>query len=797
MKKIKHVLSLFLVVCMLLTVASVTALAAEYTIKGDGIILAAYDSAVKVNYSLLADSVATSATWSIESEDAALPTYAAVDSETGDLYVSKNALGKSFKIIASVDGAEVAEKEVSVANKYYYENFDNETLDSTTLTSSLFSQVSNAKVISRENGFAVQYTGATELYNNDIITNNIFPLVVTMPEGFAPEYLTIESKAKIDATVDTVGNTATIVSKGRAFSALCYNGAWRSINTYIATAKNATQATYGYKAAYTSNPTNTGTRDADFSYNNWVPVVLKVTNKATAATPCLGLNMTVNGVSALGHNAFSYTSTSDKTMHYELSTISFGSDVDDIEIYSGEKVSYSFTTGLKIVGDDKIVRAPEGITANINYSLEADVTGVTVPENNSWSIEPAYNGVSVSNEGVVSVSGSSELGDFTVCAKDNNGNLLASKTVKITQTSNATRLNNSSSCKVTPDKTRLYLDFEGNQTVGSSLTTNPGDTNRDFSALRIYTSDKGEGYPLAKADSTGNIYASAEGYINNTSIGVNGANLTISVNTDDSYFKPADADYLTFGGKFRIESSTLENNAETTTQNGDRGSLICFGSKLNNSSNTTITVDIWFEQVADGVAAIYNGMDGNGEGNKNIRNTVALKEMDEWFEARVEFDVNSSTFDLYIDDVLVIDNEKTLEQTFKAIYLGCGVDDITMYSGREAVATAQAGDTFNAFADGIKVADGATTYTWSAADGDGETSSASVMLMSDTDYSDTIVLVAIYSNDGKLLDVAKADVVKSAAGLSLAAVEANAKIPANAYLKVFHWDIDTLVPVVR
>ena len=365
----KKVLSLIIVFAMLSAFAVVPALSVTYEIKGDSIILAAHDSTIKLRYLLLEGDVETEADWSIESRDPAHPGYLAIDSATGDLYVSKNALGKTFKVIASIEGSKVAEKQIAVADKHYYEDFDNETIDSTELTSSLFSQVSNAKVISRGEGLAVQYTGTTALYNQNSLVNNPYPLAVTMPAGFAPESLTIESKAKIAATVDDEVNTADITSKGKTFAALGYEGAWRSVNAYVASSLNATQARYGYKSAYTNDPTNSGTKDADLTYNDWVPVKVSVKNMSDYFV----LKMTVNEITALEHRAFTYTSKTDKTMNYELSTISFGSDVDDIEIYSGEKTDYNdFLV-------DVIADIPENIAIGEGNEISRNISVTTIP----------------------------------------------------------------------------------------------------------------------------------------------------------------------------------------------------------------------------------------------------------------------------------------------------------------------------------------------------------------------------------------------------------------------------------
>ena len=773
MKSLKSILSLCVAVCMVLTLCAVPALAADtYEIVGDRIILAHKTETIMLNYDLMKNGEKVNAVWSISEGGDDISAYAEVDSANGTLYVSNAALGKSFKLNATADDV-VTSIDVQVADKHYFEDFENEGEIGESITSSLFGDgKSSAKVIANGTGKAASATGASGKTTIDNLN-----LVANLPSGFEALNLNVEADVYIKS--DDTDATKLDNKQGTTLLGLSYADAYYYTRFYLENYNSRITVSKKY------NPNNTWSADGREYVNalldSWMSLKynLKNSTNSTNVDDSKTLNVTIkdnsigayssfysNSFAIYGSNDLNEDGKKDALYTNNLLAVGFGSNVDNIKIYSGETTEHTFKNIIfDIAGDKKLLRPNAGVSAVSKYSLSAKNPGAEVPENIVWSISGAPSGITLpdSSKGEIVVAGNASNGSLTLQAFSGN-TIVASEEITIVgkYTSYSQPLIN---------KERYFDDFE-NATyyvTGERLAslTSGGSNISPF----VYNNELNvakENVSYIKAEANGNKYASSIGLLG----GRFGCSIVLNPYQTSVNWKYSYANTYTLEAALMAESSELVNAT---------GEWTLYAYQADGSG-----IDVRYKENADGTISIYHYFNDGSEKTE----LIAVKPVDEWFNLRVTMDKAAMTYSMWLDNVLVINNASTNGALDMGGMFGISVDNIAIYTGARYIADAVAGDNFVILADGA-VAE--NDHTWTEAS---DKASAAVTLMSDTkDYSGNSLIVALYEESGKLADVKIVEVSKSAAGISVATAEIEAAVTAGSRFKAFLINPTTLVPL--
>lgn len=784
--RIKRILSLILTLSIICTMLAIPAFA-ETTgdLRGDCKILVHDTMPIKVPYMLydLEGNAATDVTYALNG-DANIGTYAKIDSASGILYVSPKAKGKSFSITATGTGSAGTtvndSVQVEVLSTVYCTDFDDET--GTIVTNSMF-KTNTAQVVDDGNGGKaafVKATGTAEM-----------ALELDLPENISLDNYTVNGEYKVtlgDKKTDLFNKTENVycydITSGNYLLYLYLSDTATTNNQMLGRITSATKDD-GNKAfialLYTAPNSGAWGSATEATFDKFVPFNMVYTTDLSEKE-----QYPRKLVTAFYNESGTALNKSTRAADYsDIAKLCFGGYIDNLEVYSGTIASSAeFDSEYVIEGESTIARAYSGTIANINYELKANTESVTVPDSGiTWSLAENYEGVSVEeNTGVLSVNGGCAGGVITLVANIN-GEQAAKKLITVMD-------------KVTTygyiyDTSRIHNDFNTQGDAGSEIVNRPSKSNSDETTLRIFNSSiNAFGKSLVKSETVNgqvNKYASAAGYVFYSSTG-KGTNLRFRpsyMSSEYSGYSLIGADKITLEGKYMIESATTEN-----MELYDRWSVIAATNVAD--SPTDMFLDIRYGKINNDIAAIYSYMDGNGNGLSSEGKNIAVKEIDKWFDLRVEFDNNQKTFDLYIDDVLVMDNEKANITQYAGFGVGCAVDDIILYTGSKAVDVKKANDVY-AFADGeLKDVSFAQKIEYAEAK---EGSSFAAAIMETGDYDGAMIITALYSDSNQLIDIKYGEVEKTSAGVSVGYSAVSGDVPKGGYAKVFVWNLEGLTPV--
>ena len=778
MKCIKNIFALVLTLALVLSTAAVPVFAEklEGAIVGDCTLFLPDTDAIKVTYNLVDENgadVTDNVTYSVTSTDATWEKWLDVDAATGDVYVSSKAAGKSFTVTAESDTYKKSQV-VNISETVLCADFEDEEIG-TTVTDDIFS-IKTATVVANGEGKAASSStsSTTDLSKYGLVINSL---------NFVSQKYTIEANAAVPLS-----------GSNSYFLAIKYKDISGSTRYWMEKTSD-TQMKLAYKGNSTTWSADGRSNAINYTFGEYINFKLVISGNKTG-------NFYWNNVSQLSNKELygAATETFDT-----LETIAFGSLVDDIKIYTGERVSHAFKTGLAIEGESSVLRAPSGTSVKIPYELaieDASIAGETLPTDVLWSVS-SHSGVSVADatKNEITVSGDATAGTFTVTATDSNGTVWAKKDVKIINQLTSWSCANSG---------RAFCDMESATYFAEGAS--PTSDNKSYSGYTVESTGLGSVVKVEK-DTAGNIvnrYISSMGYLAWSGYPSLGSGARIRP-YDWQYSYASTNSLLTFEGKFMIESDVLNHeykHPETTW------SLLC-------APDATATfpgkaaLDLRYDDLGEGVVGIYiheNGAGYNGEfvddpsssKGKDWVNCsgklIALVGVDEWFDLRVEADYTNEVYNIWIDDVLVAKNIATGESRhFRSssayLYSGAAFDDIALYTGAKDAETVSATEQFTVFKDFGAQEEGAMGFTWSEATPDKQTSSASASLMSNVDYSGKSLIAAIYSADNSLVNVKYVPVAKTTAGNSIAFVNATGVVPANGFAKIFLWDMGKIVPV--
>jgi len=304
----------------------------------------------------------------------------------------------------------------------------------------------------------------------------------------------------------------------------------------------------------------------------------------------------------------------------------------------------AFAEGYSIDGDVSVYRAPVGATQKIEYAV-VDGEGNAVTDGVVWSVSD-YSGVSIDANGVLSVDGSALAGDITVTATKDSL-VLAEKTVTIL---------------AKPEQysdlfDRYYEDFEVYKEDDTIFMKDS-----PYRSSIKYSDPSGTGLVVGKEEN-GNTYAKATGLCYWGAAG--NATLMIEPTKDGGKTYMPDASVVTLDARFMIEN-----------EKADYQSLM------------------WFE--AAGLRLGYTASAEEGKANiydyaTNSNTVIATVNTDEWFDLRVEFDHTAANYDVYLNNIRIIEGNTLAGNLYigagargNGFYIGASVDNLALYNGRNA-----------------------------------------------------------------------------------------------------------------
>lgn len=761
MNKVKKILSLVLGVAMAISMMAVPALAATGTISGDCKLLLPSEGTIKVDYQLKdtdGNDVTEGVTYSITSEDANLSSYANIDSATGELYIGTQAAGKTFTVTAT--SASVTGSLVVTAAAGYSTDFEDEILDAT-VANSMFVTGTTAKVVTEGTMEALPSGTPDSTKTNKIAQayyygtkySDTATRLVIKPSDLNAKKLTIEAKGGVLNTSECGYLPATSYPISVSYTDPEGTSTPDSVQAYFENFGEVDSNGQPVALRIYKNASSTGasSRVQKIGYcYELIPTKLVLENNNTVSAY-------INGVLRTSQHQFSTVNTSD----FLVNEITFGSYVDDIEIYSGEKVS----GGYEIVGDSYICRAPEGTSANIKYTAEPSLPWAEEDPSLYLALKAAHSGVSVSGM-TVTVAGNATAGDFVLQLKNAAGNVVGEKTVTIV----------GSVYKYAKYPDRYFVDFE-NQTAGGEINLNTAGqsgSKKDFGLL-VAGSGK-EPKPTIKANGE-NLYYSAQGRSNFT-VGSTGA---LSLNADNNAYKMEGVTCGTFEADLMAESALL---SEADTE---------YSLFTEISADRSSGLDIRYDDLGDGSIVIYSYTDDDGHGNWDYRyrKTLAVVPADTWFNFRIEADFVNKTYDLYINNRKVVNDAKHDMGVIGTVWFGVAIDNVAVYHGSK-VASEVSGTELRV--SGVKQ-DGFAYNTNISVSGTGNKAVAIQLSDAVTGLdSNSKVIVAQYNSDNQMKSCTTG-AIKLDGGVALACSVLDTEVEQGDYFKVFLWNFEKLVPL--
>ena len=745
---------LLMMLAMSLCIMPISAAETGY-ISGDCRIFLPKSGTIKLTYKLLTAEGGTEvsgAAWSLIGDNAAdnIGSYAYVNAASGELYISADApLGESFRLKAETANY-TAEKLITIHNVKYWTDFEDAEQVKT-----IFGSGFDTSLIQEENGnHYADFTGGNWGASN--VTN---PLT---PENLVTTSLNIEARFRTTGTSGINGdlyamrilyNDVSYTYEGqpvvfspnfKIYHDVKADGLYPITNHYY---------NQGNPTSTEKSQNNAGVTANTFNRYKWN--VKGGTGVARSKT-----NLILNDKAALqNYQMFQFDVNLDAVA---VKQFNFFTDTDDIEIYSGEKASGTYS----VLGEEQILLAPEGRTAAFTYTATPVLPWAEAADDIIWSVKENYSGVTFS-EGKLLVSGSAARGSFTVQAKVGD-TVIGEKKVTIIPTS---------PWSAVTDKTRAYRDFE-ELSEGKLATEN----NPYPNAIRVENltpTDYSEGSSVVKID--GKTYIEAKGRVYWSKDGT-----TLGVNIRDC----AQMNYS--GGNLEIASSsaTIETNVKLNNAIGEHTAW----SLLYLSQNG---IDLRYQRLSDTLGGIYLYRDINGENTE----LISVMPFDACFNLRLYIDFAKKTYDAYINDRLVLGEEACtltaaggLNSTAR---MGCLVDDFAVYNGDKVSGTPQdLALTF--YEDGAVKSDAAFgdkfVFTEAA-----EAKSISVGFSKKdsglTAADDARLIFVFYDKNGKVTAVGKNDVVVTAQGMAVGGAGMVQSVEAGSYAKVFLWNKSALQPL--
>lgn len=803
MKQLKGLLSFLIAVIFIMSLAMIPAFAEDGgKIVGDCDLLLPKDGTIKVQYRLkdaggTAVSGATYTVGSTSNTKGSVADFAVIDPATGVLYINANAKGQEFKVTASngtVEGSLI----VTTRSECYCTDF--ETIPDFFVKGKTVTETPDYDTILVSDGNGGHYANIS---GGNWSTENADTALKIDTKNLTSGYLTIKGRVKVKQLSGTAGNGNPTNTSTDSFYAVklnydpdvkVYNTAneadnGKALTNYLALAYRSEGYILGQSRYYISSNIagqylmNSAQWNEHYitdkvTANDFVEFqfIIDGQNDTTTVRADGETNGYRDNLSNLEKATLKYmkNNTAVSLSEAAISNIAFTMPLDDLEIYSGEKVSGTY----EILGDATIYRAQKNSGAKISYTAKPILPWENVLSNLTWCLKSAYNGVTMDADGTLHVSGAAPAGTVTVQVKSGD-TVLGEKLITVKKADWIEYTEN------------LFDDFESSAlTVGQAPISGANYGSNQRGAFNYFTSTNAavgiEPYVRAEttADGKVNHYISAARCLH---WGTTGCTLQVLPRNS---LPCADYNVVTFDGKFRANTARLQNNT---------WSLMCLAGGTG-GDDLPIRLDIRYRKIAEGIIGIYNYMvDGVGNQTNNPK-LIAVVPADEWFDARAEFDTVNETYDFYIDDMKVVDGEKwkkdNIANVFVRMYIGSDVDDIAHYNGRKDK-VAQTGSGVTVFEDGKAITAGAADKIPFASSSEAKTVSAGISLKNSglTAENNAKLIIAYYDAAGKLVDTAIEPVTITDAGVAAGSVALSQAVGVGDYAKVFLWNMDKVQPL--
>ncbi len=752
MKQFKRLCSLLLALTCMLSLAMVPAFAAG-SLQGDCNVFLPASGTVKVQYQLLNDSgsAVSNASYAITGPEG-WQSYAWMDASTGALYVSSDApKGVALQLSATADGVS-ASQSVTLQAGY---DIDFEDADA---AAALFGE-SVRDLIKKDDKGNHYGDGTSPTWGNN-------GQIKFSPTDLATSRLTVEGQFISNGTSTGTGSDNMPIQV--AYNSVSFTGS-SGTQTFAPTFGLLTLnsglagTTYYYKSGDSQVQTNrVSTVGLSYVPGGVTDFKWVIKNGGDRSKSTLTINNT-GSTTMTDYQMFQ----SDPIL---LDTVNvkqfiFAAPVDNLKIYSGEKVTGSY----EIDGVDTVYRAMPGTTAKFPLSARAilpwgEATGLT------WQIKDNPAGVSIDSSGLLKVSGSAAA-DFTVqlCS---GATVVGEKTIAIAQDYYGW---------VDVDG-YAYLDFEGDQYVAGEVVPFRaiGEANWNDYVLSAEPQER-TNYPKAtiKQEAGGNKYVSAVG---RTNWSQDGATMRVGASVTSKSFALQGCSTGTISMDAMVESASYEAYNPT-----NEWSVLTMMPTYN-GADTTRTLDIRYRRLSDNTVGIYNYIDKTTGAVNGDPELIAVVPVDTWFNVRVEADFTANkTYDLYINDVKVLENAKHNMDYVAYMFIGIGFDNLQYYNGSKD-AVIRTG--FNLLVNGAAASVPALGSDTIAL-GEAGTKTIAVSLSDGEHYATGKLIAAVYAG-GKLIGVTSAPV---AGGMGCTNALTIRDVPADATAKVFVWNMDTLQPL--
>lgn len=747
---------LLMMLAMSLCIMPISAAETGY-ISGDCRIFLPKSGTIKLTYKLLTAEGGTEvsgAAWSLIGDNAAdnIGSYAYVNAASGELYISADApLGESFRLKAETADC-TAEKLITIHNVKYWTDFEDADQVKT-----VFGNSFDTSLIQEENGNRyAAFTGGA--WGN---MNNTVPLIA---ETLATSSLNIEARFRTTGIEGTamggdlfpmrvLYNEVSAHAHDMDFSFSPYFYIYQPIKAdglYPITSRfwhresdNTAVHTYG-------SQTSVKVEKNIFNTYKWTIRGGEGADRSTSS-------LVVNGKEALSnYQMFQFSLNLDNIAVKEFN---FYNDTDDIEIYSGEKTFSSYS----VSGEEKILLAPEGRTAAFTYTAVPVLPWAEVVDNIHWNVKESYSGVVFSGNQLL-VQGHAEHGSFTVQAKVGD-TVIGEKKVSIIPTS---------PWSAVVEKIRAYRDFEELE-PGIVRSENERPIPNAVYLYNMPNTTYTDGASVVKLD--GRTYIKAQGRVHWSN---GGSTIAVKVR-DYASMKYSEGDGMA------SQNATLETNVRFNDEVSDKTAW----SLLYMAANG---IDIRYLRLSDTLGGIYLYRDVEGEHTE----LISVMPFDVTFNLRLYFNFVSKTYDVYINDRLVLAGENCqISGLGDGARMGCLVDDFAVYNGGKVSGAPQ--DLAPVFhEDGAVKSDAAFgdkfVFTEAA-----EAKSISVGFSKKdsglTAADDARLIFVFYDKNGKVTAVGKNDVVVTAQGMAVGGAGMTQSVEAGSYAKVFLWNKSTLQPL--
>ncbi len=783
------------------------------SVVGDSKLFLPSSGTIKVQYGMetrSGEAITEGVTYSISGDGVA--SYAKMDATTGELLIDAKALNKTFTVKAATADAE-ATMEVTTGSFRYATDFQDGTIPS------WITNGNNVSVATLSNGNKFAPFKAGSWGNPGGAAINF------TGSGFAPQVLTVEAKFrsagigdvsgssiynpvvpfKINYDTSFMGNTYWDDATHKEWPVMTYIRAYNTgegtakvlapdYRNYTVSGSGETGAhvddssrwqsvgTYTYTGTYTKGDVNGNglAFSDDFSFTSAKMVVKN--DK---------IYVSIDGANAIAEDFISNvtdieTGEDVSVIGVPLTSIQFGTPIDDLEIYSGEKIAGAWA----ISGDDFLIAPYKSTSAtSFNYSATPELPWADQNATVTWGLASNYAGASIDANGKLTITGDTPTGNITIQAKDESGVVVGEKTLEIFRGQKNTYY--------WIDNRTFFQDFEKYDVGSKDLDGRMGNGDDDGSLIGSSnwndflivpgSNAPSKGVGTVVQEDNGNKYISTYGRKWWTT-SADGAGLYLDIN-DNAYTDTTSSQ--TYVGEYFVNEETVNLEADFMFDSEWVVKMDPVWTSWSLITGNSDTFDIFYKKLTDETVGVYLGV-VDGVVAETGAPLIAVMPVDTWFSLKLEQNNATKAINVYINGRLVAENVVVTKMTSNLAnhqwWIGASVDNIQLYSGSATAAAANTefkiGNTVEnvGFATDYAMTEGANVVSVTL----GEAAPAGVS-------DDAKLLIAQYSG-GKMVKMTSVPVTV-VNGKLYGCAALTAEYAAGDTVKVFLWNWGTLQPV--